>query len=64
MQSKLKTTAVVGLGVVNLVTAYFLAKQGYDLVLIDKAPSPLEKQNWRKLGCTFGGENVRMYTYT
>jgi len=61
---KKNMTIIVGTGVVNLVTAYFLAKEGHKLTLIDKAPSPLKKQDWRKLGCTFGGENVRMYTYT
>ena len=56
---------LVGAGVVNLVTAYFLAKHDYELVIIDKAPSPLSKKaNWKNQGCTFGGENVRMYTYT
>ncbi len=64
LNNKKRTTAIVGTGIVNLVTAYFLAKEGRDLVLIDKAPPPMEKQDWQKLGCTFGGENVRMYTYT
>lgn len=62
--SKQKTTAIIGTGVVNLITAYFLAKEGHHLVLIDKAPSPLSPYNWKEVGCTFGGENVRMYTYT
>lgn len=58
-------TVLVGAGVVNLVTAYFLSKQNHELVIIDKAPSPTsQKANWKNQGCTFGGENVRMYTYT
>lgn len=56
--------AVVGCGVINLITAYFLSKQNYELVLIDKAPPPLKNTDWKKQGCTFSGENVRMYTYT
>lgn len=58
-------TVLIGAGVVNLVTAYFLAKQNHKLVIVDKAPSPTsQKANWINQGCTFGGENVRMYTYT
>ena len=41
-----------------------MAKEGHDLVLIDKTSSPLKPPNWQQMGCTFGGENVRMYTYT
>ena len=37
----IKKTIVIGTGVVNLISAYFLAKQeNQALVLIDKAPSP------------------------
>ena len=36
--SKQKKTVIIGTGVVNLITAYFLAKEGHELVLIDKAP--------------------------
>lgn len=61
---KNKKVVLVGAGVVNLVNAYFLARRGYELVLIDKAPPPTDQQNWKRLGCTFGGENVRMYSYT
>ncbi|MCB0551770.1 MAG: FAD-binding oxidoreductase [Phaeodactylibacter sp.] len=60
----MKKTVVVGLGVVNLVSAYFLARQGHQLVLVDKAPNPFNRPHWKEQGCTFGGENVRMYTYT
>ena len=62
--SNQKQIAIVGLGIVNLVTAYFLARKGYKLVLIDKTPAPADCKNWEKFGCTYGGENVRMYTYT
>ena len=57
-------TLIVGTGVVNLVSAYFLAKQHQKLILIDKSPSPIGDSDWKNQGCTFGGENVRMYTYT
>ena len=61
----IKKTIVIGTGVVNLISAYFLAKQeNQALVLIDKAPSPFSLANWQNYGCTFSGENVRMYTYT
>ena len=55
---------LVGAGVVNLVSAYFLSRQGYELVIVDKAPPPHQKQDWKNFGCTFGGENVRMFSYT
>lgn len=58
------TTIVIGTGVVNLVSAYFLTKLNHKLILVDKAPSPFEENSWESKGCTFGGENVRMYSYT
>ena len=64
MEPQNSSTLVVGTGVVNLVSAYVLARQNHSLVLIDQGPCPLDHQDWKKLGCTFGGENVRMYTYT
>lgn len=61
---KNKKIVLVGAGVVNLVSAYYLSQQGYELTIIDKAPAPSQKKDWKKFGCTFGGENVRMYSYT
>lgn len=59
------STILVGAGVLNLVSAYFLIKEGYSIKIFDKAPAPVSpKANWKNQGCTFGGENVRMYTYT
>lgn len=58
------TTTIIGAGVVNLLTAYKLCKQGHSLTIIDKAPNPFAQSSWKTLGATFGGENVRMYTYT
>ncbi|MCB9305930.1 MAG: FAD-binding oxidoreductase [Lewinellaceae bacterium] len=60
----MKKTLMVGAGVVNLVSAYFLAKANHRLTIVDKGPNPLYPAFWKKLGCTFGGENVRMFTYT
>ncbi|MEN7549431.1 FAD-binding oxidoreductase [Rapidithrix thailandica] len=64
MYSNNKKIVIVGTGIVNLVSAYFLAKEHYDLILIDKAPSPFSNSHWKEQGCTFGGENVRMFSYT
>lgn len=58
------TTTIIGAGVVNLLTAYKLCKQGHSITIIDKAPDPSTQSSWKTLGATFGGENVRMYTYT
>lgn len=55
---------IVGAGVVNLMTAYYLSKKNYPLVILDKSPSPDQKTDWKAKGATFGGENVRMYTFT
>ena len=60
----MKKTLMVGAGVINLVSAYFLCKDQHQLTIVDKAPSPLNPCFWKKQGCTFGGENVRMFSYT
>jgi 2-polyprenyl-6-methoxyphenol hydroxylase-like FAD-dependent oxidoreductase len=55
---------LIGAGVVNLVTAHRLMEHGYHIQFIDQSPSPLGQYHWQDMGATFGGENVRMYTYT
>lgn len=56
--------ALVGAGVVNLVTALELLEQGYEPVLYDRAPDPRSDASWTAFGCTRGGGNARMFTLT
>lgn len=53
---------IIGCGIVNLITAFLLQSRGYKVVLFDAAPSPTAK--WWQQGCTFGGEDARMFTLT
>jgi glycine/D-amino acid oxidase-like deaminating enzyme len=55
---------LVGLGIVNLVTAYFLARSGASVMAIDAAPDPRANRPWTEYGCTRGGGNARMFTLT
>lgn len=63
MEKKKKNICLVGAGCVNLITAYYLKHTGYELTILDAAPNPLNC-NWNKLGCTWGGEDARMFTLT
>jgi glycine/D-amino acid oxidase-like deaminating enzyme len=56
--------ALVGAGVVNLVTALELVEQGYEPVLYERAPDPRSDACWTAFGCTRGGGNARMFTLT
>ncbi len=55
--------AIVGAGIVNLVTAYYFLQEGYKISLFDASSDPrLPTENWRKFGCTYGGNDARMFT--
>jgi len=54
----------VGAGIVNLISAYYLLKKGYQVQIIDKCGNPFEGKKWQQQGATFGGENARMYSLT
>jgi glycine/D-amino acid oxidase-like deaminating enzyme len=53
---------LVGAGIVNLVTAYYLVEAGYSLRIFDSAQDPAIGGNWRDQGCTFGGEDARIFS--
>ncbi|MEU7553079.1 FAD-dependent oxidoreductase [Streptomyces sp. NPDC044571] len=55
---------LVGAGVVNLVTARTLLAHGYRVTVVDAAPDPRLRRPWQEYGCSRGGGNARMFTYT
>ncbi|PLN81478.1 FAD dependent oxidoreductase-domain-containing protein [Aspergillus taichungensis] len=69
---KLKTKVIlVGAGIVNLLTAEYLAARGTQVTLVDSGPDPTfqtttttasDRDRWSRLGITHGGGNARMYT--
>lgn len=59
-----KRVLVVGLGVVNLITAHHLARSGYEITAVDAGPDPRDDLDWREYGCSRGGGDARMYSMT
>jgi D-amino-acid dehydrogenase len=55
---------LVGLGIVNLVTAHFLVEAGHRVTCLDGAPDPRHDHPWTDYGCSRGGGNARMFTLT
>ncbi|WP_080418317.1 NAD(P)/FAD-dependent oxidoreductase [Burkholderia ubonensis] len=54
---------LVGAGIVNLITALKLQLSGYRVRVLDAAPEPNSQTSWETQGCTFGGENARMFSF-
>ncbi|KAJ9379541.1 hypothetical protein DTO063F5_7133 [Paecilomyces variotii] len=59
-----ETVLLVGAGIMNLITAEFLAARGYQVQVVDAGPDPRGCKDWTRLGVTNGGGNARMYTRT
>ncbi len=57
-----QTVALIGGGIVNLVTAYYLVKQGYSVKLFDQSPDPTTRPDFRLLGCSAGGGDGRVFS--
>ncbi|MGD1878989.1 MAG: NAD(P)/FAD-dependent oxidoreductase [Kiloniellaceae bacterium] len=55
--------AMVGGGIINLITAFELARSGYAVTLFDVAPDPRAGAGWRSYGCTFGGCDARIFSF-
>src|SRR6266536_3680593 len=55
---------LVGGGIVNLMTALRLAREGYEVALYEAGPDPRDDADWSAYGCTRGGDNARMFTLT
>jgi glycine/D-amino acid oxidase-like deaminating enzyme len=59
-----RRVALVGGGIVNLMTALALARDGRDVTVFDASPDPRADADPRLYGCTRGGDNGRMFTLT
>lgn len=57
-----KHITFVGAGVVNLIVAHFALREGHSVSFIDARPDPRRGAHWRRLGCSAGGGNARMFT--
>jgi len=55
---------LVGLGIVNLVTARFLSRAGFAVTVLEGGPDPRADRSWTQYGCSRGGGNARMFTLT
>lgn len=63
-ERNLTSVLLVGAGIMNLMTAEFLASRGYQVRVVDAGPNPQSCKDWTKFGVTNGGGNARMYTRT
>lgn len=54
--------ALVGAGVVNLITAYYLQRAGYSVRFLEASADPRSSRDWANMGCTHGGGDARMFT--
>jgi glycine/D-amino acid oxidase-like deaminating enzyme len=59
-----RSAALVGAGIVNLVTALSLARNGYEVAVYEQSPDPRANAHWTAYGCTRGGGDGRMFTLT
>ena len=55
---------LVGAGIVNLLTAFCLVRQGFKVEIFDAGPDPRADRDPAEYGCTHGGDNARMFTLT
>jgi len=55
-------TIIVGAGVVNLVTAYYLVKHNISVNIYDAGPDPRTTPEKDRVGCTHGGDDARMFS--
>lgn len=58
------TVLLVGAGIMNLMTAEFLAARGYQVHVVDAGPNPQSCKDWTFLSVTNSGGNARMFTHT
>ncbi|MGH8964418.1 MAG: FAD-dependent oxidoreductase, partial [Actinomycetes bacterium] len=58
------SVTLAGAGIVNLVTALYLVRAGYDVTVHESAPDPRDNAHWTAYGCTRGGGDGRMFTLT
>jgi glycine/D-amino acid oxidase-like deaminating enzyme len=60
--SAIETVALIGGGIVNLITAYYLTTAGFAVTIFDRAPDPATRPDWRLLGCSAGGGDSRIFS--
>ncbi|MCT2593752.1 FAD-binding oxidoreductase [Streptomyces sp. N2-109] len=58
------SVALVGAGVVNLVTGLRLLRAGHEVSVYDSAPDPRSGAHWMAYGASRGGGDGRMFTLT
>ncbi len=56
------SVAIVGAGIVSLITAYYLAAAGYNITIYESSPDPRKSEHWSKYGCTRSGGDARMFS--
>lgn len=57
-----QSVTLVGGGIVNMITAYYLVNAGYKVTVLEGASDPTASANWRLQGCTFGGNDARIFS--
>ncbi|WP_428262229.1 NAD(P)/FAD-dependent oxidoreductase [Haliangium sp.] len=60
--TRTSSVTLVGAGIVNTLTGYYLQRAGYAVTVVDAGPDPRTRPPWRQLGCTSGGDDARMFT--
>lgn len=57
-----QSVTLVGGGIINMITAYYLVNAGYKVTVLEGAADPTVSANWRLQGCTFGGNDARVFS--
>jgi D-amino-acid dehydrogenase len=57
-----RDVTLVGGGIVNLITAYYLIKAGYSVTVLERASDPALDGDWRRQGCTYAGGDARIFS--
>lgn len=55
---------LIGAGIVNLMSALALSELGCRITIVERSADPREPGDWRGYGCTYGGQDARMYSVT
>jgi len=63
-RSSVRRVALVGAGIVNLMTALALVRDGHEVVVYDAESDPRGPRDDSIRSCTHGGDNARMFTLT
>ncbi|EPY13412.1 NAD(P)/FAD-dependent oxidoreductase [Paenibacillus alvei] len=58
-----KHVACIGAGIVNLITAWWLVRNGYNVTMYSGDPEPCADGKWKDYGCTFSGNDARIFSF-